>query len=113
MAAKKELAHYLVAEYHDEAAAEQAATEFEKVFSGGGVPDEVPLIALAGPSQLPDVLMAADLAPSKREARRLIQQGAVSIDNERASDPTFEITAREEPYLFKVGKRRFARIRIE
>jgi tyrosyl-tRNA synthetase len=56
--------------------------------------------------------MAAELAPSKREARRLIQQGAVSIDSERAADPTLELAAREEPYLFKVGKRRFARIRV-
>jgi len=113
MAAKKELARCLVAEYHGEAAAERAATEFENVFSGRGVPDEVPLFALAGPSQLPDVLTAAELAPSKREARRLIQQGAVSIDSERASDPTIELAAREEPYLFKVGKRRFARIRVQ
>ena len=75
--------------------------------------DEVPLFALAGSSTLPDILIAADLAPSKREARRLIQQGAVSIDGERVSDPAIELAAREEPYLFKVGKRRFARVRVE
>ncbi|TNF71875.1 MAG: tyrosine--tRNA ligase [Acidobacteria bacterium] len=113
MAVKKELARHLVTEYHDEAAAEQAAAEFEKVFSGGGVPNEVPLFALAGSSTLPDILIAADLAPSKREARRLIQQGAVSIDGERVSDPAIELAGREEPYLFKVGKRRFARVRVE
>jgi tyrosyl-tRNA synthetase len=113
MAAKKELARRLVAEFHDEAAAERAAIEFEKVFSDGGVPDEMPLETLAGPSQLPDILVAAALAPSKREARRLIEQGAVSIDGERASDPNLELAAREGPYLFKVGKRRFARIRVE
>lgn len=113
MAAKKELAWRLVAEFHDEAAAERAANEFEKVFSAGGTPDEVPLFTHAGASALPDLLLAAELAPSKREARRLIQQGAVSIDDERAPDPTLELTAREEPYLLKVGKRRFARIRIE
>jgi tyrosyl-tRNA synthetase len=111
-AVKQELARRLVAEFHGDEAARQAEAEFEAVFAGGGVPDEVPEKELAGAWQLGKLLPAADLAASNAEARRLIQQGAVSIDGERADDPLRELAPRPEPYLFKVGKRRFARIHL-
>lgn len=111
-AVKQELARRLVAELHGEEAARQAEEEFEKIFAGGGVPDEVPEHELEGSWQLAKLLVAAGLAPSNAEARRLLQQGAVSLDGERADDPLREIPPRAEPYLFKVGKRRFARIRL-
>ena len=111
-AVKQELARRLVAEFHGEEAARQAEAEFEAVFAGGGVPDEVPEIALAGAWPLGKLLPAAGLAASNAEARRLIQQGAVSIDGERADDPFHELAPRSDPYLFKVGKRRFARVRL-
>ncbi|HKI02319.1 MAG TPA: tyrosine--tRNA ligase [Thermoanaerobaculia bacterium] len=109
---KQELARRLVAQFHGEEAASQAEAEFEAVFASGGVPDEVPEKDLAGSWTLTKLLTAADLAPSNGEARRLIQQGAVAIDGERADDPFLELSPRPEPYLFKVGKRRFARIRL-
>ena len=111
-AVKQELARRLVATYHGEEAAQQAEAEFDSVFSKGGVPDDVPEKELAGSWTLIKLLPAADLAPSNAEARRLIQQGAVQIDGERADDPFLELSPRPEPYLFKVGKRRFARIRL-
>jgi tyrosyl-tRNA synthetase len=109
---KQELARRLVAQFHGEAAAGQAEAEFEAVFSGGGVPEDVPEKDLAGAWNLAKLLTAAELAPSNGEARRLIQQGAVAVDGERVSDPALELAPRPEPYLFKVGKRRFARIRL-
>jgi tyrosyl-tRNA synthetase len=109
---KQELARRLVAELHGDEAARQAQEEFEKIFSGGGVPDEIPEHELEGSWGVSKLLAAAGLAPSNAEARRLIQQGAVAIDGERADDPVREIPPRPEPYLFKVGKRRFARIRL-
>lgn len=109
---KQELARRLVAQFHGEEAARQAEAEFESVFSGGGVPDDVPEKDLAGTWNLAKLLTAAELAPSNGEARRLIQQGAVAVDGERASDPALELAPRPEPYLFKVGKRRFARVRL-
>ena len=110
---KEELAALLTADYHGQEAAAVAAREFDTVFTGGGLPDEMPRISLAGPVPLPSALTDANLAASKNEARRLIQQGAVSIDGERAQDPFLELQPRAEPYLFKVGKRRFARLLIE
>ncbi len=109
---KQELARRLVAQFHGEEAALQAEAEFEAVFSGGGVPDDVPEKELAGAWNLAKLLTAAELAPSNGEARRLIQQGAVAVDGERVSDPALELAPRPEPYLFKVGKRRFARVRL-
>jgi tyrosyl-tRNA synthetase len=109
---KAELARRLVAEFHGEEAARQAESEFESVFAGGGVPDDVPEVELEGTWPLVKLLAAADLAPSNAEARRLIQQGAVTIDGERAGDPFLELAPRPEPYLFKVGKRRFAKVRL-
>jgi tyrosyl-tRNA synthetase len=109
---KQELARRLVAQFHGEAAAREAEAEFENVFAAGGVPDEVPEKQLAGPWTLVKLLTAADLAPSNGEARRLIQQGAVSIDGERADDPFLNLSPRLQPYSFKVGKRRFANVRL-
>lgn len=109
---KQELARHLVAQFHGAEAARQAEEEFEKVFAAGGVPDEVPEKDLPGTWTLTKLLPAAGLAESNGEARRLIQQGAVAVDGERVDDPFRELAPRAEPYLFKVGKRRFARVRL-
>jgi tyrosyl-tRNA synthetase len=109
---KAELARRLVATYHGEEAAAAAAAEFEAVFARGGSPDEVPEVAVGGALPLGKLLAAAGLAASHGEARRLLDQGAVSIDGERATDPFHQLPPRAEPYLFKVGKRRFARVRV-
>lgn len=110
--AKSELAKRLVAQFHGAAEAEAAAAEFDRVFAGGGVPDEVEEIALLGSWSLGKLLAAAGLAASNGEARRLLTQGAVAVDGERSDDPHRELAPRAEPYLLKVGKRRFARIRL-
>ncbi|MGB5294894.1 MAG: tyrosine--tRNA ligase [Thermoanaerobaculia bacterium] len=109
---KQELATRLTADFHGEEAAARVAAEFDKVFAAGGLPEDIPQHTLEGPLVLPRILSKTGLAASNNEARRLIQQGAVTIDGERSSDPFTELTARQEPYVFKVGKRRFAKIQI-
>jgi tyrosyl-tRNA synthetase len=57
----------------------------------------------------------AELASSNKESRRLIEQGAVSVDGETLRGPDaiqYQLAGRNKPYLLKVGKRRFARIRV-
>ena len=76
------------------------------------MPDEVEEIALEGTWNLGKLLATAGLAASNGEARRLLTQGAVSVDGERVTDPNLEIGPKPEGYLLKVGKRRFARIRL-
>lgn len=112
-AVKQELARRLVTDYHGAAAADAAEREFESVFAQGAAPDIVPEIAVAADLPLTKLLVAAGLAPSNGEARRLIDQGAVTIDGERASDPYLALSANANGYLFKVGKRRFARVHLE
>jgi tyrosyl-tRNA synthetase len=111
-AAKSELARRLVVQFYGEAEADAAVAEFDRVFAGGGVPDEVEEVTLAGGWSLGKLLAAAGLAASNGEARRLLTQGAVTVDGERVDDPYRELPPRPEGYLFKVGKRRFARVRL-
>jgi tyrosyl-tRNA synthetase len=112
MESKHELAHSIVASFHGEAAARQAGDEFRRVFSSRGVPEEIEEVGRPQVPGLAKLLVELALAPSNGEARRLIEQGAVSVDGERAGDPTRELAARTEPYLLKVGKRRFVRLRV-
>ncbi len=112
-AAKGDLAESLVAQYHGAAAAAEAAAEFERIFAGGGVPDEIEERELAGGArQVRAILAETKAAASSNDAVRLVRQGAVTIDGERAADPFRDLPPRPEPYLFKVGKRRFVRVRL-
>ena len=76
-------------------------------------PDTMDKLQLGYPRFLYHPMVEAALATSKSEARRLIQQGAVSIDGDKTEDPFHELRSRDEAYLFKVGKRRFARLQID
>jgi tyrosyl-tRNA synthetase len=113
-AVKQELARRIVADYHGEAAAREAESEFERVFAAGGVPDEVPEVRVDATAPLYKVIVSAGLAASNNESRRLVVQGAVSLDGETVAGdeaPNRTLPPRPEPYLLKVGKRRFARVR--
>jgi tyrosyl-tRNA synthetase len=111
MALKHDLAGRIVTRIHDAAAAGAAAETFRRVVQRKEVPDEMPLVELEqGGLKLFELLVEADLAPSRSEARRLVQQGAVSLDGERQKDPTRALEAGE--CVVQVGKRRFARVRI-
>jgi tyrosyl-tRNA synthetase len=105
---KQALARSLTERFHGTDAARGAETEFDSVFTGGGVPDDVPEMAATAGEPLFKIVAATELAASNAEARRLVQQGAVSLDGEKQTDPFFEPAA--GTYLVKVGKRRFARI---
>ena len=112
--AKADLARRIVADFHGEAAAVEAALEFERIFARKETPDEVREVRMpsaAEPLWIPKLLVAAGLAKSNGEARRLIEQGGVSLDGERVSDPAATIAARPAAaHLFKVGKRHFVRV---
>ena len=112
--AKAELAQTLVSRFYGAAAAEEARKNFEQVFARKELPDEIPRIEIRVEEEtawLPKVLVEAGLAKSTSDARRLIQQGGVKVDGERASLDCADLAVGEE-YLLQVGKRRFARIRL-
>lgn len=111
--AKVEAAKRIVALYHDEAAANAAYEEFERIFVKKDLPDEIPEIGIALPetSSVADVLTVAGLVSSKGEARRLIEGGGVRIDGEKVIDARQTVTL-DKPKVFKVGKLKFARISL-
>jgi tyrosyl-tRNA synthetase len=115
---KMALGREMVTRFQGAEAASEAEREFQRMFQGGGLPDEIdePQVRLSGQQAealgIVPLLVQASLAPSNSEARRLIQQGAVRVDGQRVSDVNARLTA-GEPHLLQVGRRRFARIRPE
>ncbi len=105
--AKMRLAREIAAVFHGEEAAREAEDRFVAVFRRRREPDETPVHALAAAAPLVDVLVAAGLAASRSEARRLAAQGAVSLGGAI-------LRSAEEPVapggLLRVGRRRFVRL---
>ena len=112
-AVKQALASELTARYYNDEAADAARMEFEKVFAKGGLPDEIPEHSVSGSRVLVKILPELELIKSNKESQRMIRQGAVSIDGEKATEPFLELGPRTEPYLIKVGKRQFVRLTVE
>ncbi len=114
-AAKHVLAEEIVTRYHGADAARHEHEAFEAVFARRGAPETIDERTVAlpeGQRELYRVLAAAGLAKSGSDGRRLVAQGAVQIDGERATDPMRAMPA-GGPYLFKVGKLRWARVTVQ
>jgi len=90
-------------------AGQLAFEEFERIFKNKELPDEIDEVSIKcedGKINIMDLLVQTNLVPSKKEARRLIEQGGVNLDNEKVSDPmSFQNIS--EKKLLKVGKRKF------
>lgn len=116
MKVKKELAAEIVKRFHDERAAEAAASEFERVFSEGELPEDMPQVEIASEEMegegiwIVDLIAATGMVDSNSEARRLIEQGAVSLDGDKVTTVDCDLHIEDEMIL-KIGKRRYARIR--
>lgn len=111
-AAKENLAHEMVARYHSEKDADEAKQGFNAVFAGGGVPDDMPehQCTCGDDSTPPVFLEAAGLVKSRGEAKRLMKEGALSIDGERCEDAITPLVAGE--YVVKLGKKRFLKLKV-
>lgn len=111
MVLKHDLAHRIVSRIHGTGSADSARDHFQRVVQRKEVPEDLPEveIPLAGRDgiRLFELLVEAALAPTRSEARRLVQQGAVSLDRERCGDPNRSLGAGK--WLLQVGKRRYAR----
>jgi tyrosyl-tRNA synthetase len=112
-AVKARLAKELVSRFHDPAAAEAAEREFEAVFAQGELPEaiEEAVLATEGPEGLwlPKALQLSGCVSSTSEGRRMIEQGAVTIDGRKAAAVEARLPV-GGPYLVRVGKRRWRRI---
>ena len=112
MDAKKALARAIVAQFHGPAEAEAAGERWVKRFSERKVDaaPEVAVAATAGPVALARQLVERGLAPSRKEAERLLAAGAVSLDGEKVSDARFQVDLQPGmALLVKVGKLKLER----
>ncbi|HJV02254.1 MAG TPA: tyrosine--tRNA ligase [Burkholderiaceae bacterium] len=108
--AKVALAQEIVARFHSQQAAEEALADFVNR-SKGGIPDDVPEVALAGaPVGIAQLLKQAGLCPSTSEAMRMVDQGGVRLDGTVISDKAVKIEA--GTFVLQVGKRKFARVTL-
>ena len=108
--AKVALAKEITARFHSAAAAEAAEQDFINR-SKGGVPEDIPEVALTGaPLGIGALLKQANLAPSTSEANRLIDGGGVRVDGGVVSDRGLKLDA--GTYVVQVGKRKFARVTL-
>jgi len=111
---KIELAQELIARFHGEAAASEALEDFRRRFQEGVAPEQMPEVEIAcgeGTIALPRLLKETGLTASTSEAIRLIKQGGVRIDGQRADDAGLALSSGAE-HVLQVGKRKFARVRI-
>ncbi len=120
--AKKRLAREIVTLYHSQAAAQAADDEFERVHGRGhaasAVPDDIPevilplgIIGADGEVKIVPLLVAAGLADSNGEAKRLVQQGGVSVDGVKVSEIGQNVRV-ETGQVIKVGRTRFVRLLV-
>ena len=106
---KMELAREIVSIFHDVAGAQRAERDFITRFQKGDVPDDIAEFKVVGSRNIADVIVAAGFAKSKGDAKRLVEQGGVSLDGEKVSDWKLDIDL-SQPRVLKSGKRNFARL---
>lgn len=113
--AKMRLARSIVAAFHGEDKAREAEEEFRRVFQRRELPSEMPVYAIpAGMAEqgkvwLPRLMTLAGLTTSTSEAKRLIRQGGVRVDDQRVSDPEMEIVPRPG-MVIQAGRRKFVKL---
>jgi tyrosyl-tRNA synthetase len=112
MDAKMQLAHTIVAGFHSEEAAKEAADEFRLVYRDRKAPTDLPEMNLAwGTRPLFGILTETQLASSRSEAERLIKQGAVEVNGQIEKDVKRTIVLNPGDLLaLRVGKKRFLRV---
>ena len=106
---KQDLAVQIVSDFHSPREAEAARDRFEAVFARGTVPDEMPSFSASASMRMLDLLTSSGLAKTRSDGRRLLRQGAVSLDGERVLQDV-AVSAPADGTVLKVGKRRFLRV---
>lgn len=109
---KARLAETLVTMYHSREAATAARGEFERMFKEKGLPDEIETLSLRWPNRtiwIVKLLTEVGFARSSGEARRLVSQGGVYIDEQRIEDVDHMVELKGD-FILKVGKRRFVKV---
>jgi tyrosyl-tRNA synthetase len=106
---KLQLAHEIVEIFHGAHAAEAAEEHFRTVFQQRELPTHMPELRLLEPTSVIDILTHASLAPTRSEARRLVQQGGIKLDGERVDDHALMVMPDRE-HILQVGRRKFLKL---
>jgi tyrosyl-tRNA synthetase len=107
--AKVQTAKRIIELYYNREEADKAEEEFQKIFVNKDIPTDIneKILTFSDPVQpIMDILVASELMPSKKEAKRKIEEGGVYIDGERVTDPFMKLDLSTKK-LFKVGKKTF------
>lgn len=117
MQAKKQLALALLEEFHGLDAAAYELSQFEKIFSNKELPDTIPTfswesLSLGASASVLDILNATQALASKKELKRLIEQGGLKLNQEKVLDPllTLHKPLQDQSHIFQVGKRQFIKL---
>ncbi|MBN1486029.1 MAG: tyrosine--tRNA ligase, partial [Anaerolineae bacterium] len=105
MEAKKQLAWEITDIFYGEEAAHEGSAHFERVHQERKLPENIPTLVLTEPKGLLDIMVDSELAPSKSQARRLVQQKGVRLDDVIVDDIGTVVAVRDQ--ILQVGKRRF------
>ncbi len=109
--AKIKLAKEIVGRFQGKAAAEKSWAEFEKVFVKRGLPENIETVEVKEKKiWIVNLLILSGLANSKNDAKRIIQQGALRIDQEKVIDDKLDLVMDRE-YILQAGKRKFKRVK--
>jgi tyrosyl-tRNA synthetase len=107
---KEALALEITARFHSEMQASSAKAEFDKVHTKSQIPTDIPEFSNEGEIWIAKALLDCALEPSTSQARRDIKQGGVKINQEKVTDEKLVLTTGE--YLLQVGKRKFAKLKV-
>jgi len=107
---KEELAIEITTRFHNEAAAQNAKAEFERVHAKSQIPTDIAQFSAEDGIWICKALVDCSLEPSTSQARRDIKQGGVKINQEKVSDDKLQLSSGE--YLLQVGKRKFAKLKV-
>ena len=106
---KRKLGREIVSLYYSNKKAQEAQHNFDKLFIKKDIPDEIDEYSLSEPKKLISIMVGNKLVESNTDAKRMIKQGAVKLNDNKVSDLHIEINPGEE-FVLKVGKRKFLRI---
>lgn len=107
---KEELALEITTRFHNEQAAKNARDEFERVHAKSQIPTDIAEFSTDGDIWIAKALVDCKIEPSTSQARRDIKQGGVRINQQKVSDDKLQLKAGE--YLLQVGKRKFAKLKV-
>ena len=108
---KMSLAGEIVSIFHSKADADAAQKRWNEVFRGGsGIPDDIDKAVVPETEEIRDILVRLQMVGSRGEAKRLIQQGGVRLNEEKVESVQAVISPEMLPAILQVGKRRFVRL---